>query len=293
MASNGARTIVVGVDGSATSTKALQWAARFGAHHGARLQPVMSWDYPTVAMLPYPIGLPVPPADAMQADSEVSAAKVIDELVADLKDDVDVAPVVVERGEPGHVVCRVADDLDADLLVVGSRGLGGFKGLILGSVSAHCANDAPCPVAVIPASWDPDAPEKGEVMVGVDGSKHANEAVEWADDWMPNSATLRLVHAWQLPVALDGATQWADPEACETVAERLVEAAAEEVDDHTVVTETVRTDARQQLSELARDADALVIGARGHRGFGRILLGSVASSTIHHLTVPTIVIKDD
>ena len=106
--------------------------------------------------------------------------------------------IVAER-EASHLLCEVAQG--AELLVIGSRGLGGFQGLVLGSVSARCANVSPCPVAIIPEGWSPARPQRNVVAVGVDGSPNAAAAVAWADQWAPAEHTLRLVGAWSYPVS--------------------------------------------------------------------------------------------
>lgn len=281
---------VVGLDGSSTAERALVWASRHAARLGAEVVPVMAWQYPLVAMWPDAVGADeLTPANLQRANVEAAAAimhKLADELAGS-----DIADPIVERGDPGKLVCQVCDKLDADLLVLGSRGLGGFGGLMLGSVSAHCANAAPCPVAVIPDSWDPGAADVDRVVVGVDESKAASDAVAWADAWAPDDAVLHLVHAWQVPITLDRFNNWIDPTVCENAAVELVEGVASEVEHHQVTVEAVRTDARQDLADLAEEADMLVVGARAHRGLGRLLLGSVASSVVHHVTVPTIIVR--
>ncbi len=147
-----APSIVVGIDGSEMSQRALSWAASIGRRVGAEIQPMMVWDYPAVAVLPFPAGLPVPPEEAMQSDHEQAATVVVQGARG--LDGVVVNPPVVARGSSGRVLCDAA--IGADLLVVGSRGLGALKSLVMGSVSGYCVNHAPCPVAVVPTSWAPD-----------------------------------------------------------------------------------------------------------------------------------------
>lgn len=292
------RTIVVGVDGSDTSRHALAWAGAVARRIGARIQPVSAWDYPAVAVLPFPAGLPVPPEDAMQADHEAGAAMTIESTTG--LAGVDVLDPIVARGSGGRVLCDAA--IGADLLVVGSRGLGAIKSLVMGSVSGYCVNHAPCPVAVVPPTWEiaPDGvvPPTRIVAVGVDGSPHSDAAVAWADAWAPEDATLALLHSWDVPVTVDGAAIMYRMEDLEEVARQVGERALGQVsqarrDAGTVDLRVVRTDARLMLEEAGEQADLLVIGARGHRGLERMLLGSVASHTVHHLTTPTVVVHAD
>lgn len=289
-----ARSIVVGIDGSEMSQRALTWAAAVGRRVEAEIQPVMVWDYPAVAVLPFPAGLPVPPEDAMQADHEQAAAMVV-EGARGLDGAVVLSPIVA-RGSSGRVLCDAA--IGADLLVVGSRGLGSLKSIVMGSVSGYCVNHAPCPVAVIPTSWAPgdtDIPAE-HVFVGVDGSDHAAAAVAFADAWAPEEATLVLAHSWDVPVTVDGAALMYQIDDLESAAQAVMEQArglvsAERRDSGRLEARVVRGDARIMLEEAAAEADLVVIGSRSHSGFERLLLGSVAAHTMHHLRVPTIVVR--
>ena len=137
-----APNIVVGIDGSPSSLTALAWA-----RDEARLRDVALHVVLTFEPLRYTDeqGYPVP-AEEGQAIARATAQRTLDEAVADIDDvklerhavaAVDAARVLVDRSE------------DADLLVVGSRGYGGFAGMMLGSVSQKCVNHAGCPVVVV------------------------------------------------------------------------------------------------------------------------------------------------
>jgi len=131
--------IVVGVDGSESSYEALRWAARLAPTLGATIQAVSAWQYP------YTDGtLPVPTMDWEQLSVDT-----IDQSIRDVFGDAPPAGLVttVERGHPSRVLIEAAHG--ATLLIVGSRGHGGFAGLLLGSVSQHVAEHAGCPVLVV------------------------------------------------------------------------------------------------------------------------------------------------
>jgi len=141
---SGWKTIVVGVDGSPGSRKALSWAAAEAAGHGSDLIVVNVWEH---TLLP-PAGS-VSVAEGYVPDPSQRTA---DDLVQVIKDELgDEPPVfvqpVVKQGRPAKVL--IEESADADLLVVGPRGHGGFAGLVLGSVSQHVAAYAKCPVAVV------------------------------------------------------------------------------------------------------------------------------------------------
>lgn len=137
--------IVVGVDGSASSLKALRWAVRQAELTGATVDAVIAWQYPA-AFHGYGWGAEMMTGDVDYADI---AAKTVGDAVSqavDLDSEAVVHPVVAE-GHPAQVLIEAASD--ADLLVVGSRGHGGFASALLGSVSQHCTHHALCPVVVI------------------------------------------------------------------------------------------------------------------------------------------------
>lgn len=133
--------IVVGVDGSPASRRALRWAADQARRTGATLEVVTAWEYPTS----YGWVPPYPP----DFDPAGDARKALEDTVADvLGEHPDLSvELVVREGHAAPVLVETAKG--ASMLVVGSRGHGGFAGLLLGSVSEHCARHAPCPVTVM------------------------------------------------------------------------------------------------------------------------------------------------
>src|SRR5437762_7324031 len=138
------KTIVVGVDGSPGSRKALSWAAGEAADHGADLVVLNVWEH---TLLPPAGSVSVSERyvpDPSQTTSEALLRIITEELGEE-------PPVLVQprvkQGRPAKVL--IEDSADADLLVVGQRGHGGFAGLVLGSVSQHVAAYAKCPVTVV------------------------------------------------------------------------------------------------------------------------------------------------
>jgi nucleotide-binding universal stress UspA family protein len=134
-----AGTIVVGVDGSAGSRRALEWALQEGRIRSAGVRVLIAWTY---------LDQPTGDFDARYGESDVRALldQVLDEVGSD-RTDVELERVVV-CDLPARALLDAARG--ADLLVVGSRGVGGFKGLLLGSVSQQVVQHAPCPVVVVP-----------------------------------------------------------------------------------------------------------------------------------------------
>jgi nucleotide-binding universal stress UspA family protein len=141
------RRTIVGVDGSEESFAALRWALHEASGAGGEVQAVLAYDTGRTWM---DVGSPY---ESLIAECvEERAKETLDRVLAKVAREaptVVVEPVVTE----GHAA-QVLVDLgrDADLLVVGTRGRGGFAGLLLGSVSQRCAERAPCPVVVVPLS---------------------------------------------------------------------------------------------------------------------------------------------
>ena len=143
MSSRDGGTIVVGVDGSEHGDRALAWAIDEAKLRSARLRLVSAWHVPAAVY-----GAPgfVPPVDVDSTVREV-AEKSVEEAAAKAREAGIEADAVIREGHAAQVLVEAADD--ADLLVIGSRGHGGFSGLLLGSVSAQCAHHAPCALVIV------------------------------------------------------------------------------------------------------------------------------------------------
>jgi nucleotide-binding universal stress UspA family protein len=149
--------VVVGVDGSEGSTVALRFAVGEARLRDAVLQVVYAWRLPLAVAAPEASALGVPLIPELTfaglRDASVGTAEA---LVDDALAGIDTSGVHVERtiveAAPAQALVEVAGG--ADLLVVGSRGRGGFAGVVLGSVSQQCAHHAPCPVVIVPHERD-------------------------------------------------------------------------------------------------------------------------------------------
>lgn len=141
-------TIVVGFDGSPHARAALEYAAREALEHGSDLRVVSVWHVPVMA---YAAGIgPAPGFDPHEL--EEAARQTASHAVEQIGQDALTVETRVREGQAAHVL--VEEAVEADLLVLGSRGLGGFKGLLLGSVSQQCAAHARCPVVIVHAQTE-------------------------------------------------------------------------------------------------------------------------------------------
>lgn len=142
-------SIVVGVDGSRESRSALRWAARIAEAIDARIEVVMTWEF-----LPNYGWAGVPPIAVPQAELEDQLAQIVTEVFNG-----EVPSELTSRVVEGSAAASlVAESKNAQLVVVGSRGHGGFAGLLLGSVSAKVAEHAACPVLVVHGNEPVTAP---------------------------------------------------------------------------------------------------------------------------------------
>ncbi|GAA2287334.1 hypothetical protein GCM10010149_37100 [Nonomuraea roseoviolacea subsp. roseoviolacea] len=188
----------------------------------------------------------------------------------------------------------VAESATADSVVVGSRGLGGFRGMILGSTSLALAGHAAGPVVVV---REHGAERNGEIVVGYDGSEHAAAAImEYAiQQAHARGVQLRVLYGWCLPPPAPYASGYvpADEgfqEAAREAAERVVPF-REKNPDVRIVDEQVCDHPVAALMKSAAMADLVVVGSRGHGGPASAVLGSVSHGVLHHVTRPVAVVR--
>lgn len=281
--------IVVGVDGSASALTAVAWAAREAARHRVPLRFVHAYLLPAQGYPEFVVtGAEVREAFEQQGrewlEEAVAAARAV---VPDVEVE---TSVVVDR----PTTALVDESRRARLVVLGSRGLGGFTGLLVGSVAVAVSAHGGCPVVVV---REPEA-ARGPVVVGVDGSPVSEEAVAFAfEEASLHGAPLVAVSAWtDFPV--DGAyaslftVDWprVEDEQHRVLAERL--AGWQEKHPDVEVTRTVVRDRPvRALLDAAEGARLLVVGSRGRGGLTGMLLGSTSQSLVHHASCPLAVVR--
>jgi nucleotide-binding universal stress UspA family protein len=288
--------IVVGVDGSEGAARALRWAVREAGLRHRPVTAVLAWSY-----LDQHWAAPDHMFDPAYGEADALAA--LDEAVARA------LGTEVAAGVPRRAVCDLAAralldaSVGADMLVVGARGLGGFRGLLLGSVSQQCLNHARRPLVIVrhgdEATEVDGHGEPERIVVGVDGSVPANRALRWAaDEARLRRGLLEVVHAWRPPVSLIGiapdAMAAVDPVEMEGAARDVLDAAVGAVDPGGLAGPVERTlsssGAAWAILESARRADLVVVGSRGRGGFAGLMLGSVSHQVSHHAPCPVVVI---
>lgn len=182
------------------------------------------------------------------------------------------------------------------MVVLGSRGLGGFSGMLIGSVAVQVSSHAHCPVVVVPPEVLPTTPAKRKVVVGVDGSKLSAKALDFAFEQAELiGARVVAVHTWNNLFSTYGqdALVFDDEQLRETsealVAESLAGLRADHPDIEVDV-ELVTGKAARAILHLADGADLVVVGSRGRGGFTGLLLGSTSQQVLHHAHCPVAVI---
>jgi nucleotide-binding universal stress UspA family protein len=204
----------------------------------------------------------------------------------------------VERRTVSDVPARALVEAanGAALLVVGARGRGGFRGLLLGSVSQQCLHHAHCPVAVIRTSVPAHADRVDRILVGIDGTA-SRDALCWAvDEAVVRHGSVTAISAWHVPYhSVDPfAMPLFDPEAFEGFARVEMDDVIDSVDasqlSRPIERVVVSGGAAATILEAAQTADMVVLGSRGRGGFGALLLGSVGQQVAQHASCPVVIV---
>lgn len=283
------RPIVVGVDGSESSARAVRWAALEATRVDAPLQLVSAWQTPVTTSW---AALSTPSIDPSLFEG--NAAEVVRVAKAQVTEDMgaDAPPMTgaTAAGPPASALLDAAQH--ASLLVVGTRGRGGLASAVLGSVSTTCAHHTPVPLVVVGA--DAPDPGTGGLVVGFDGSPGARAALRWAvADARASGAAVQVTHAWTSPIGEPFGSLPDDPglhDPTPAIERAVAETLADEGDLPSISVHVVPAPAARYLIERAKGEAALVVGSRGHGGFVGLLLGSVSQSLLHHSPCPLVIV---
>lgn len=288
--------VVVGIDGSLGSKRALEWAAtqveRFGL-----ITPVASWNFPWWGVTVSPLPGAIPPSVLEYEErARFEAEKTLEGIDSEIQQ-----PLVLSWSSAGQLLCEVSEN--ANLLVVGTRGRSALSDTFLGSTSMYVAGHSKCPVAVVPAEAPTHGPQN-RVVVGLDGSANSFAALAWALENTPSTSELLVVHIWNFATenpegenaprtranlghqARENLRLWVD--------QVTSEHGSTEAGEPRKITQLVEYgDPRLVLQSYSNDADLLILGTRGHRGVAHLLLGSVTTSILHHPFTTVVVVPAD
>lgn len=279
--------VVVGVDESEGAAEALRWAVREAAAHGWAVTAVMAWGFlnqhhPTVAEAFDP--------NYGEKDAAEALAKIVATRLREYEASMVQPRVVCDL--PARALLEVSEG--SELLVLGTRGLGGFRGLLLGSVSQHCLHHATSPIAIVRHA-DEARDTYGRVVVAVDGSDTSKRALAWAvEEARLRQSTLRVVNAWHLPAVVGYPYTEAtfDPRIFEHASRQVIDEALGGCDTGSVSVELVSAQGTPAavILNAAETADLVVMGSRGLGGFKGMLLGSATHQVTHHARCPVVVV---
>jgi nucleotide-binding universal stress UspA family protein len=282
---------IVGVDGSDCSRAALEWAMANAPGRATAIHLVTAWQTPIYGLqsITGPIAVP------SDEDGLASAARDdIGRLAAETQSrtDIPVEPIVMHGGAATALLEASAHGA---LVVVGTRGRGGFTRLLLGSTSNQCATHARVPTAVIPGRTQPGGAQR--ILVGLDGSPNSHAALHWALHFAAPRTTIDVTWVWDASALAAGADEHFFPDASESAEQRydhLLDQVTRGLAGRGVTIERnfVRGRPRLTLATSAENVDLVVVGARGYGAVGAALLGSVTSWMLHHVERPIVVVPD-
>lgn len=290
--------VVLGYDGSAASDLALTWAVAEAQSRHCPLRIVHVVPDPGGGVAGYGIYAPPDPSllESIGHKTMAVAANRVSQQAPGLQVETKLVIGQASRGILDHLA-------DAELAVIGSRGLGTFGELLLGSTGSILAAHAPCAVVIVrPTTADGAAgKEAGRIVVGVDGSALSIDAVAFAFEEASRTATpLTAIHSWSAPFydvpghggpfADSAAMQAFTDEETRVLAENLAGWREKYPDVH-VREVVVHAEAVEALVGASTGARLLVVGSRGRGGFRSLLLGSVSHGVIHHARCPVAVVR--
>ncbi|WP_410790603.1 universal stress protein [Kribbella sp. C-35] len=288
---HGRQPVMVGVDGSVSAQAALAWAVAEASYRRCPLHIVHAFTWPMIAD-PFGLSLTEPTNDGLRA----AAGWILAEAKNQARQAAADISVTAELFAAAAAPTLLSQAQGAQLVVVGSRGLGGFRGLLTGSVSSTVAAHAPCPVIVVHPHRDgtafPVSPT-GRVVVGVDGSDVSAAAIRFAfQEAARRRVGITAVHA-AAPTRQHPSLR-VPAEIVEQVDRQLF---AEAMDSKRVLipgidveTKLVHSHPVQALLDEADGAELVVVGSRGRGGFTGMLLGSVSQAVLHHAACPVAVV---
>ncbi|MFJ3216640.1 universal stress protein [Kitasatospora sp. NPDC086801] len=276
--------VIVGVDSSGRSLRALVWAAHEAALRGARLRVVHvlpTWEHD----IPFhPPGMWLNVRDR-GADIVAEAAAIATESQPGL----DVSPELI-IGRPATVFIDAAEHASA--VVLGARGEGGLRNVLLGSVSLQVVGHAAAPVVVV--GYVNSGHDR--ILVGTDGSAGSTAALGYAfEEASLRKAVLYVLRSWGMPATAEAGAAAADPGEVTArlrreMGEQLVGLRARHP-DVTVQEELVRSGPSAALIRASERADLAVVGSRGKGGFHGLAMGSVSHALLQYAMCPVAVVR--
>jgi nucleotide-binding universal stress UspA family protein len=279
------RRIVVGVDSSDNAARAADWAAREAADRSLPLHLVHALD------LPGAMGMVIEPPE-YDAKQTAANQQMLDRLLGDLRKQHPNLAITGEISELAAAETLVALSGDAEFVVTGTRGHGGFAGMLLGSVSHALAAHAHCPTIVVRGEQPGAA--LAEIVLGVEPDQ-AEAPIRFAFDTAATvGAAVTIVRAWWMHTAYEGSYTVSEFYAAQATQEaeitELIKAVREEYPHVEVSVNAIRGNAVPVLTNAAQGSRMLVVGAHRHRGPLSLGVGYVTAGLLAHSPTPVAVV---
>ncbi|MEU0528991.1 universal stress protein [Amycolatopsis tolypomycina] len=294
------RAVVVGFDASETSKTAAAWAAREAEARDRPLAVVRAfdWQWPPTALPPSPT-VSVFALDSGELRTAVQAQ--VERGVAEIRRDhpgLEVTAAVTD-GDPATALSTIADETEAELVVVGASGTGAVERAFLGSTAAELARTTQRPAVVARGAEPPTA--GGDVLVGVDGTPTSRRAMGFALDFAArHGLRVRVVHAWADslfdPVLESFWPRLGSREGLREAADSLVSSQLEQWRDRYPDVPVDREEPGEKPAEAllgrADGAALLVVGSHGRGPLRRTVLGSVSHRVLNQAPCPVAILRE-
>lgn len=290
------KTILVPTDFSEHADLALDTAAKLAKPLGAQIHLLHVLHLPVQAVTPEMAVVP----DGFWQELRSHAERKLDASRTKLEKEGVRSTTEITEDIPGFAIAAAAKRANADLIVMGSRGLTGLKHVLMGSVAERTVRTATCPVLTVKSEIG-SAFQLRKILVPMDFSETAQRALEVAKQLAKSAgpAHLILMHAYYVPIELEQyLVQQGDP-----VLERLTESVTADLEKILTSLQKDGISAEYVASrgapdhlivELAKEkhADLIVMGTHGRRGLSHLLLGSVAERVVRTAECPVMTVRD-
>ena len=297
------RPILVGLDGSENSESAMWWAVDIAIESKRSLRLLTCYSLPAMIGLGVSAGYvgPLLTSDEIR-DLDALHRNVIEDLKAKILANHPelVIETCLDQGSPVMALLKASED--SSMIVIGTKGVGSGHALLMGSVSYAVAHRAECPVVLVPE--DAKRTSAGRVVVGIDGSKGALDAANWALHFAEDMhRDLELITAWHYPYSAMspefGVMSGPDIDELRLAmlrdARKLVNRVKKHLSDDegsrvSISAEVIEGSAADALVEHTTPQDILVVGSKSHSLIAAVLLGSTAVGVAHRSKCPVVIV---
>ena len=297
------RPILVGIDGSENSESAMWWAVDIAVESKRNIRLLTCYSLPAMVGLGVSAGYVGPlltSEEIREADTKHrNALEAMKSRILATHPELEIE-MFLDQGSPVMALLKASED--SSMIVIGTKGVGSGHALLMGSVSYAVAHRAECPVVLVPE--DAKRTSNGSVVVGIDGSKGALDAANWALHFAEDMhRNLELITAWHYPYSAMspefGVMSGPDIDELRLAmlrdARKLVNRVKKHLSDDegsrvSINAEVIEGSAADALVEHTTPQDILVVGSKSHSLIASVLLGSTAIGVAHRSKGPVVIV---